>query len=263
MICGDREGMDDEPITSERREEIIKERILDETFKKAESKREERLENKKKLKKFSYEKTFPRYGYLIILLGVLGLIFINGVPWIYINYNVGYGEINLPIYNDFKESDISYNEVIELFRTPNYIGITTGDLSTTPRLETYASISLILIGIGIIIFGIIDKMRHLSIETFTKIHYIFAAVTIISGSFIAITAMKFLGAHFLLRYNTDLINFDITILTFPAAFILIVLGFIIVKIAFTIIRMDLTILQKKIQDSQEKRFFSYSRGGNI
>ena len=260
-MCSDGEGMDEGSTVSENREQLIKERILDETFKKAEMKHEPKQPGSKKSNKKSYEKTFPRLGILLISFAILGLVFINGVPWAFINFDDGYGNINVAIYSNFRESDTDYQAVVDLLKSPNYIGIAIDDFTTTPQLVYYGFISLIILGIAITIFGIIDKLRHFSIETFTVIHFIFAASTIISGTFIAISAMKFLGAYFLQYYNIDLISLNIKLLAFPAAFILIALGLIIVKIAFTIMRMDFVILQKMIHEASERTFSKYARGG--
>ena len=74
-------GMDEEPMVSESREQLIKERILDETFKKAERKNEP---TKSYGKIRSYEKTFPRYGILLLSFALIGLVIVNGVPWAFI-----------------------------------------------------------------------------------------------------------------------------------------------------------------------------------
>lgn len=254
--------MDKEFRVSEERENIIKEQILDETFKKAEMHHEKDKKDKNKSKK-SNQKTFPKLGILLIIFAIFGLIFINIVPWIFINFNAGYGDISLPIYNNFNEQDIGYQDINDLFRSPNYIGINNMDFSTTPAFASYGFFSLIILGLAITIIALIDKFRQFSIVTFTMIHFIFAASTVISGLFIAVSVMKFFGVHFLQYYNIGLIELNISFLTFPAAFIIGTIGFIIVKIAFTIMRMDLGILQKISRDASERPFSHYTRGGDL
>lgn len=254
--------MDKDFHVSEERENIIKEHILDETFKKAKMYYEKNKADKNK-SKISYQKTFPLLGILLIIFSIFGLIFINIVPWAFIDFNAGYGDISFPIYNNFNEQDIEYQDINDLFRSPNFIGISNMDFSKTPALVSYGFFSLIILGLAIIIFALIDKFRQFSIVTFTMIHFIFTVSTVISGIFIVASVMKFFGVHFLQYYNSGLIEINISFLTFPAAFILVAIGFIIIKIAFTIMRMDLGILQKIYRDTSERSFSYYTRGGDL
>jgi hypothetical protein len=261
-LFGKGEGMDKEFHVSEEREKLIKEHILDDTFKKAEMNREKRNTDKSKSKK-THKTTFPKLVALLIIFAILGLIISNVVPWIFINFNAGYGDISLPIYSNFNKNDITYQEINDLFNTQNYIGIKYNDFSTTPTFVSYGFISLIILAIALTIFLLIDKFRHFSTITFTIFHFIIASLTVVSGIFIAVSVLKYFGVFFLKYYNSELINFNITFLIFPAAFILVVFGLIIVKIAFMIMRMDLGTIQNIYRDSSEKSFSRYTRGGDL
>lgn len=256
------------PTLKEKREQKIKEQLLDEAFKKAEIKRGLRFFDDKSPKK-SYEKTFPKLGVLLIVLSIFGLIFINNAPWAFIKYNTDYGSVDAYIYRDFDERNNEYPEIIKLFETPYYMGLSIFDFTNTPSLAFNGFVSLIILGLLITILGIIDKKFNFSIQTFTLFHFIFASVAIIPCIFIVISVMNFLSAHLLLFYNISQINqlipnITFTFLTFPAAFLLVALGFIIIKIEFTVMKVDLNELQKLSQIDKpalKKPFSNYVLGG--
>jgi hypothetical protein len=227
-MCREGEVMEDNSTLNTKREEQIKEQMIDDAFKHAEVERGI-LPPEKKPKKRTYEKTFPKLGILLIILAILGLLLISNVPWAYLKYAVGDGNIETSI---------------NLFQSPHYIGLSEADFSEAPATASSGFIALIILGIIITIFGILDKILKFSVRTFIVIHFIFGAVLIVPGTVIALSSMKFLGSHFLLHYNAQLISNPEVTLLFPAVFVVIVLGFIIAKLAFTIMRMDFKELQK-------------------
>lgn len=253
----------------DKREQKIKEKLLDEAFKKAEISRGLRRPDSKTPKK-SYEKTFPKLGVLLIILATFGLIFINNAPWAFISYDAEYGSVGASFHRDLENIDIEHQKVLKLFESPYYIGLSTGDFTYTPILAFYGFISLVMIGIVITIFGIIDKKLDFSIKTFTITHFILAAVAIIPCVSIVLSVMKFLSAHLLLYYNISLIHnlipdINITFLTFPVAFILIALGFIVIKLEFTVMKIDLNELQKiaEVDTTSKKSFSKYVFGSGL
>jgi hypothetical protein len=253
--------MQEEPTAVTNRKEIIKDEILDESFKKAEISLGIRSPVKKTDKK-PYEKTFPKFGLLLIIFAVIGLICIYQVTWAYIKYDTDEGRTEVLIYKDYIGENIEKQSTLSLFQNPHYIGISVGDFTDTPRLASYGFFSLIILGALITLFGILDKKRNFPIEISILTHFMLATVTIIPSLFIVLSAMKFLGAHFLFFDNMSLIQLNIglsnVILFFPTAFILIVLGFITIKIVFTIIRMDFNEIQKIKETTVSKQPFSDS-----
>lgn len=252
----------------EKREQKLKDQFLDETFKTAEIKRGLKSPKNKSVKK-SYEKTFPKLGILLIVLAILGLIFINNAPWAFIKYDTDYGSIEASLYRDIDEVNGEHQEIIKIFETPYYIGLSTIDFSNTADLMFYGFIFLIIVGVLITIFGIIDEKINFSLKIFTLFHFIFALIAIIPCIIIILSSMKFLSAHLLLYINMSQINnlipnINITFITFPAAFMVIALGFIVIKLEFTIMKIDLNELQKLSQTSvstSKKSFSNYSFGG--
>ncbi|MCX6666963.1 MAG: hypothetical protein NTV74_01795 [Euryarchaeota archaeon] len=242
------------------RKEKIKERILDETFKKAEVSRGLRSPDSGTHKKRSYEKTFPKVGLLIIALAIVGLLFISNVPWVYIRYDAG-KEATF----DGSFENVGNQTLLNIFKSPYHLGLSTDDITYAYSMIFIGFISLVILGTVITIFGILDKFRDFSIETFISIHFIFTTAIIAPSTFIALAGMKILGAHFLFYHNSNLIlDPKLTFLFFPAVAIAVVLGLIIIKLMFTVIRMDFSALQKiKDVETSEPSFPHYALGGKV
>ena len=264
-MCREGEVMNEEFALGAKRGKKLKEEILDESFKKAEISRGIRLPDKKPSKK-SYEKTFPKLGVLLIIFAIIGLIFIYNVPWAYIKYDTGEEQVEASIYRNFEGAGSENQQILDLFRSPHYIGLSIDDFTDMPTSASYGFILLIVLGVILTLFGILDKIRNFSLETSIIIHFIFAIVTIVTGTFIVLSVIKILGSHFLLGYNMPLIpDLSNIILFFPAAFVVVVFGFIIVKLAFTIMRMDFNELQKikEIGTTSEQSFSQYAQEGKF
>jgi hypothetical protein len=257
------ESMTEEPAPIAERKEKIKERILDETFKKAEVSRGLRSSDSGTYKKKSYEKTFPKIGLLIIGLAIVGLLFINYVPWVYIRYDVG--NVGKEASFDSSFANVGNQTLLNIFESPYHLGLSTDDIAYAYLATVIGFASLIILGTIITIFGILDKFRDFSIETFITIHFIFTTAIIAPSTFIALSGIKILSAHFLFYHNSNLIlDPKLTFLFFPAVVVAVVLGLIIVKLMFTVIRMDFSALQKiKDIETSEPSFPQYALGGKI
>jgi hypothetical protein len=252
----------------EKREQKIKDQYLDKAYKTAEIKQGLRSSENKPVKK-SYEKSFPKLGILLIVLAMVGLIIINNAPWAFIEYDTDYGAIEASIYRDNDEVYSEHQDIMKLFETPYFIGLSTVDFSNTPEIMFYGFIFLIIIGVLITVFGFFDEKMNFSLKIFTFSHLIFAISAIIPCIIIVISAIKFISAHLLLYLNMSQINslipnINITFITFPAAFVVIALGFIIIKLEFTVMKIDLNELQKLSQTTvspSKKPLTNFSFGG--
>ncbi len=254
--------MEDGVVLKEKREEIIKEKMLDDAFKVAEVDRGLRPSDKKQ-KKRVYEKTFPKLGFLLLILAVIGLVIISNVPWAYLKYPVEEGYIETSIYRNFVYDETGFEQITSIFQSPNYIGVTATDLTDAPNAASSGFIVLIVLGIMVIVFGLMDKLLNFSIPVFILIHFIFGAAMIIPGLMIVLSSIKFLGVHLLIYYNASWISTPNVIVLFPAVFIIIALGFIIVKFAFTVMRMDFNELHKLKEMGEPKQTLFRSYGGEL
>jgi hypothetical protein len=197
---------------------------------------------------------------LIIGLAIVGLLFINNVPWVYIRYDAG-KEATF----DSSFENVGNQTLLNIFNSTYPLGLSTDDVTYAHSMVFIGFISLIILGIVITIFGILDKFRDFSIETFIAIHFIFTTAIIAPSTFIALSGMKILGAHFLFYHNSNLIlDPKLTFLFFPAVVTAVVLSLIIIKLMFTVIRMDFSALQKiKDIETSEPSFPHYALGGKV
>jgi len=245
---------DDNSINSNSslKEEKLKEQLLDEAFKKAEGKRSVKKTDNKKIKKTSYEKKFPKLWILLIIIAIIGLIAIDYVSWGYIKYDTGNSKIEVSISRDFilnngskKVDDINVSKnITNLFSQPYHLGLSTNDFTSAPDEAYNGFICLIILGVLIMVFGVIDKLINFSSEIFICIHFVIVTSAIFPCMFIVLSAIKFIGAQILLYYNIHFINAKILTVAFPAAFVLVILGFVTIRMIFTVIRMDFKEMQK-------------------
>jgi hypothetical protein len=232
--------------------EKMKQDVLDEAFKRAElsKKRKKFLPKEKK----DLKKIFPIFG--IIFIGIISLLIINYLPWMYIKYyNSDINEIDGFFYRDFK-TNLKSKEVLDLISlksnnrdgyNQNYIGLSKEDFFNTPRYCFYGFVGLILIWLSSIIYAFIDKFRNFS----DKIAFLFysttAALEIIIGITILSLCGKFIGAYFLLYYNKPLIEnigLNDTKLLILAPIILIIFAIIIIKAAMIAADLNFKELKK-------------------
>ncbi len=253
--------MEDEVALKEKREELIKEKILDDAFKTAEVERELHPSGKKQ-KKRDYEKTFPKLGFLLIILAVIGLVTVSNAPWAYLKYPVGEGYVETSIDRNFVYDETGI-EITSIFQSPSYIGVTAVDFTDAPNAASSGLIALVFLGIMVIVFGLVDKLFNFSIPVFIVIHFMFGAAMIIPGLLIVLSSIKFLGVYLLLYYNASQIVTPDVIVVFPAALVIVALGFIIIKFAFTVMRMDFNELHKLKEAEAPKQTLFRSYGGEL
>ena len=251
--------MEDEVALKEKREDLIKEKMLDDAFKTAEINHGLRSSGKKQ-KKRVYEKTFPKLGFLLLILAVIGLVIISNVPWAYLKYPVGEGYIETSIARNFVYNETGF-DITSIFQSPNYIGVTATDFTDAPNAASSGLIGLLFLGIIVIVFGLVDKLFNFSIPMFIIIHFIFGVVMIIPGLLIVLSSIKFLGVHLLIYYNGSWISTPNVVVLFPAVFVVVALGFIIIKFAFTVMRMDFNELHKLKEMEEPKQTLFHPYGG--
>jgi len=245
-----------------------KENILDETFRKAERSKGFRLKEKKKVTK----KPFLKLG-IVLIIAVISLVAINYAPWMYIKYDAEYGTIQEFFNRDFKEGHY-YNEIDYIFESPcancsnnskTFIGLTKDDFTNIPKTTSYGLITLTLLGIIFMIFGMIERRRNFSKEMVAVVQSIFAAAALIISIFLVFIFIKFLSSYFLLYYNRPFIEVsgvNNVILIFPMPIILIAIFFVIIIIAIIVMKINLHEFEKKlVSEKTRSTLSSFKFGG--
>ena len=273
-MISDLEKIDQDDFLNIKKIEKVKEELLEDTFKKAESSKKTKKilsKEKKDLKKF-----FPMFGVIFIVIGLVSLLIINYLPWMYIKYNnSNFAEVDGFYYRDFK-TKFENEEISNLMgskcdncsdNSKNYIGLSTEDFFYIQQYSFYGFITLILLGISSIIFAIIDKFHNISVKSAILFYSTSAIAELIIGMFILSLCIRFIGANFLLVYNKSLIeyiNLYNVKLIMLAPILIIVFTLITINSAKIVLDLNFKELQKRNQSDKTSRSFStYKYGSNI
>jgi len=251
-----------------------KEKILDDSFKNAELLKKGPQE--KKEKKIVLKKPFNKLGIIIAVIAIIGILFINYIPWLYISYETDLGWVEESFsYDDLNNYLIESKDIIGLFESTcyncsdnsnNYIGLTLNDFTTTPRFSLYILIFLALLGIIFTIFIIIDRKKDFTPETFTIIHSIFVVLTIIVAIILIFLNVKFLSSHILYILNKPFINalgFEGARIIFFMPYVLFLFSVSLLIIGITLIRINLNRAVNRFEAYKSKKSeFCYKFGSN-
>ena len=230
---------------------VAKEKILDETFKKAEIKKGLRPKPGTEF----LRKPFLKIGVVLLVISMVAIISISYLPWLYIKYDdPQFGTIQEMLYeNDFERGDY-YKEIDLIFESSctncstnsnNFLGITKSDFLRGFGTTTIGFYFLAILGIVFTVFEILRRKREMPIEIVSIGHSLVAAVSIIINILIASIFIKFLGSYFLLYYNksfieTSGVNNVILIYFVPLLMVILSLATVIISV---IVRLWVTFLQ--------------------
>jgi len=252
------EGNDDFTFYSEIKssKKSTKEKILDESFRKAE--KSKGINNDETSKESIKARPFLKLGVLFIIVAIFALVVINYVPWMFIRFDAEYGTINAFYYSDLETKETGYYlEIDYIFESKctncsdfskNFIGISKDDFSDVPKNCSYASYILIIVGVVFTILWIFYKFRNYFSSFITIIHSSFATANIIFGSFIIFLNAKFLSVHYLSYFNKPFIEtsgLSNIIFLFLAPLLLMIIGIGSIIISIIIININLRVYEKK------------------
>ena len=269
--------LDDESLTMEKKKEKTKEKILDDTFKKAELIREKKIKNKRTRKTIkTVDRPFLKSGILIIIVAIIMLVFVEYSPWMYINHETDEGSAVHIIYKDFNQEGEINQTVIDFFQSPcdncsnnsqNYIGLDFDDFTNSPKTISNGIIILIILGIIFTVFLIIDRFYRFSDEIVLALHSLFSIGIIIINLFILVVSIKFIGTYFLLYHNWSFIeisgmkNANIVFLT-PIT--LVILTIAIMRAAIMTFNINFREMENKFTiDKPETPYSTFRYGSNF
>ena len=138
-------------------------------------------------------------------------------------------------------------------------GIFIEDYSDIPNTSFYALIILLIMGIGIIIFGFLDKKYDFSILKFSLIRFILYILVLIPCTFIIVKCIVFPGAYVLASHYSDVASIgiqrwffgDVFRIFYPVSYILIIPLLVIIMVIFTSIDIDLKRIKNEILKSEK------------
>jgi len=250
-------------------EDMSKDEIIDESFRRADSVKKENAYNKKIRKK-----PFYKSGFLIIIISVLCIAIVNLSPWAYVKCNKedtdGFVDKLIFINNDKEDigNDTNSQLIASIFESDNcsntscnYLGLDFNDFSNTPQITFYGFLIIMLIGLIFVIIQIIDKMHNISVEIFTIIHSVLSAITMIISIYLFILMMELISLYFLLYFNSEFLTAKNIVFVSPAAIFLILVLFNVITWEFIIIVINYREFERKISSKPtEKPFFTYKSG---
>jgi hypothetical protein len=266
--------LDEDSLTTEKKNEREKEKILDETFKKAKFLKEKKTINKRIVKSIkTVDRPFLKSGILLIIVAIIMLVFIEYSPWMYINQETDKGSTIHLVYRDFNQEEEINQTVLNLFQSPcnncsnnsqNYIGLTLDDFTNSPKPITNGIIILMGLGIVFTVFLIIDKIRRFLDEIVCALHSLFSIAAIIVSLFILISSIKFIGTYLLIYHNWSFIeisgikNANIVFLT---PILLVFLTLAIIRGAIITFKINFREMENKFTiDKPEEPYSTYRYG---
>ena len=231
------------------------------------------------------KKPLRKLWIIILLLVVVGLIaacnpggLIPGYkpPWAYVSYDMEKFGVSQTI-----------EEYYPLYWTENDLGLPLNkfwftltpaafakalfeeDFTDSPVATLYGLIAILILGLAVTIFEIIDKKRDFSITTFATIQCILYSAMIIPCIFIISHLLKFVGTYLLMTHHyyesPIVINMGgieiskFNSLLYPVPYLLIVIMFMLIAIVATVMETDLkTLLHEREKNDTYKKSSSIS-----
>jgi len=233
-----------------------KDQILDESFKEAELLKTGKSETK--VPQIISKRPFIKVGILIVIIALIGLIIINYIPFMYLNYETDSSSIiEFISYEDFRFDQIEHEEIYSLFESTcydcsensdSYVGLTYNDFIDTPKFTIYIFYIMIFTGSLFTFFILVDSRKNFSENKITIVHSIFTAFIILTGIIILILNIKFLDANLLQHLNKPFIQalgFNRFQMLFFMPYFLILISAILFIIGLILMRLNLNKAENK------------------
>lgn len=255
MVSGEDKKSKDYSIKKNHEEDVVKQRILDENYKKAEVALG--LRKKEKTVAVHRRKTFFHLGVFLIIAAVICLIIIEHVPWFYVKCEVNddgnTAVLKASYYKDFVNNDKkNYSQIEELFKPVDGIyplGLSIDDFLVTSTLSYYSFLILVLIGLIFTVFAVLYRFSKFSYETIVIIQSITSLLSVVVCVFLIVIFIRFVAAYILLYYNISIINRIVSnaSVSFPVPILMIIILSFVLKICFTMVRTGYRELERKMK----------------
>jgi hypothetical protein len=223
----------------------------------------------KKDKSKPKKKPFLKWGLIIIVFGLICLLIINLVPWVYVLYdnktsNIENNEIFY--YNnkiDTFSSDTNFSSFFESKDSNSYFGVNLFSLKSIYTTQTLILCAIIILGFVFTIIGIFIIKSDYSLEKYKLINCFFAVITTLLCIYLIFISVKFLGAEILLFYNANFISENITNLSFVfiTPILLIIITSFLLKINTTILKLNIRNFEKTYYEKNKNE--SFKSGVNL
>lgn len=258
---------DDEFFREAQKEQLTKDELLDQNFKKAQKSKKKRFGKEKKTNKKSFLKT----GVLLLFIAIICLAVTNFLPWAYVKCDDSSGEkeVETFIYYGDDASDIEEEEITNIFNVPevestqdssNFIGINFKDFNNAGDVLNLGFIFLTLLGIGFIVFQLLDRSKNMFKNGFMFFHTAFSCLVILTCFFLLFSLIRFFSVYPLLSYNNNFITSGNVFILFPVPMALAIILLIIIKAGFSVIKIYLKKMRTKVERNEDKNPLSFYGG---
>jgi hypothetical protein len=265
------EELEEKFFLSQKEKEQIKQKLLDEDFKKASQPKKDEHKDTKKIVKISEKKSFSKIGIGLIIVAVICLLILNLVPWLYIKFdsNIENKTLEEIYYKDFEDGENQSAEVLNFFQSGNssrYLGLALDDFISISKKAAYVFYAIIILGVVLTIFEIISKKLNFAFEKIIIVRTFFSAIVAILCIYLIFIIVKFFGVHFLIYYNISYISSNLPniVLLFFAPVFLIFITAGLLKLLFTTMKLNFNLFEKTLESKQPKKsLYIYKQGGKI
>lgn len=197
-------------------------------------------------------KPFFKLGLLLIVVGIICLLIINLVPWVYVVYDNKISNVNnneVLYYNNKIDAFSSDKYFTSFFASQDsnlYFGVNSFDLNSDYIIQSFILYTIIILGFVLTIIGLFIIKSDFSIDKYRLLNCFFAIIIALLCIYSIFITVKFLGSEILIFYNSNFISDNITNLAviFLAPIILIVMTSFLLKINITILKLNLKYFEK-------------------
>lgn len=209
----------------------------------------------KEISKFN-NKPFFKLGLLLIAIGIICLLIINLVPWLYVVYENKTSNIeNIEILyyhnkTDIFTSDTNFTSFFSSQDSNSYLGVNSFKLNSDYITHSFILYVITVLGFVLTIIGILIIKSDFSIYKYRLLNCIFAVITAFLCVYSIFITVRFLGAEILMFYNSNFISDNISnlALIFLAPIILIIMISFLLKINITVLKLNIKHFEKKLYE---------------
>lgn len=263
----DDEEFEEDFLVKKQDKQKFKEEILDESFKKASaSVNTTKIEQKVKPKK----KSFLKLGLFLIGIGIICLLIMNFTPWAYAKYDnkaSGFKDNEIFYYKnseiDNLGNDTNFSSFFKSKESYQYLGVSSNDLTSIPRIQTYILYAIIALGVIFTILGVFIKRSDFPIEKYKLFHCFFAFITAPLCIYFIFITIKFMGAIILVSYNANFISYNIENLSLifitPIVLIFIIAG--LLKMTTAVLKINFNDFEKILDEKSTNKSLAILKYG--
>lgn len=209
------------------------------------------------------KKPILKLGLILVIFGIISLLIINLVPWVYVIYdnkisNLKNNEIfYYPEKIDKFSNDANFTSFFESKDSNMYLGVNSFTLKSMSITQSIILYAIIILGFILTIIGILIAHSDFPIEKYRLLNCFFAVITALICIYLIFITVKLIGTEILIFYNGNFIfdNIENLALIFISPFVLIFIASCLLKISTTILKINLKHFDKIFYEQIQNESF--------